>query len=42
VLDAVATRAPRDLQELAEVRGMGPVRIERYGAAMLEALAARD
>jgi hypothetical protein len=38
VLDDVAARAPADLAELAAVRGIGPVKLERYGAALLEVL----
>ena len=34
-------RKPRDLNELGEVQGVGAVKLERYGEAMLEALSRR-
>ena len=34
----IASRKPRDLRELAEVQGIGAVKLERYGEAMLRAL----
>jgi ATP-dependent DNA helicase RecQ len=37
-LREIAGRKPRDLNELATVQGVGAVKLERYGAAMLEAL----
>ncbi len=41
-LREIASRKPRDLRELSEVQGVGAAKLERYGAAMLEALAAAD
>jgi ATP-dependent DNA helicase RecQ len=38
-LRAMAERAPRDRLEMAAVPGIGPVKLERYGAAFLAALA---
>jgi ATP-dependent DNA helicase RecQ len=38
-LREIAARKPRDLHELSEVQGVGAAKLERYGAAMLEALA---
>lgn len=38
-LEAIATLRPRTLVELARVPGIGPKRIERYGEAILDALA---
>ncbi len=35
---AVAAARPTDLDELAEVRGVGPVTLERYGRAILDQL----
>ena len=35
-LDEVCRRMPGDEEELAEVPGMGPARIERYGQDLLE------
>ena len=35
-LDEVCRRLPGDADELAEVPGMGPARIERYGQDLLE------
>lgn len=37
-LREIAQRKPSKLSELAEVQGVGRVKLERYGAAMLEAL----
>jgi ATP-dependent DNA helicase RecQ len=37
-LREIAARKPRNLSELAEVQGVGAVKLERYGKAMLEAL----
>jgi ATP-dependent DNA helicase RecQ len=31
--------APRTIAELAEVPGIGPAKLERYGSELLEALA---
>ena len=39
-LREIAARKPRDLHELSSVQGVGAVKLERYGKAMLEALAA--
>jgi hypothetical protein len=36
VLRELAERAPHDLDALAEVRGIGPVKLERYGAELVE------
>jgi ATP-dependent DNA helicase RecQ len=37
-LREIAERKPRDLAELGRVQGVGAVKLERYGEAMLEAL----
>jgi ATP-dependent DNA helicase RecQ len=37
-LREIAERKPRSLSELAEVQGVGAVKLERYGEAMLTAL----
>ncbi|WP_344699290.1 DNA helicase RecQ [Sphingomonas limnosediminicola] len=37
-LREIAARKPRDLHELGTVQGVGAVKLERYGAAMLDAL----
>jgi ATP-dependent DNA helicase RecQ len=37
-LREIAERKPRNLNELAEVQGVGATKLERYGEAMLEAL----
>jgi ATP-dependent DNA helicase RecQ len=37
-LREIASRKPRDLNELAEVQGVGAVKLERYGQAMLDVL----
>src|SRR6185295_2911632 len=37
-LREIAERKPRDLNELARVQGVGAVKLQRYGAAMLAAL----
>jgi superfamily II DNA helicase RecQ len=39
-LEAIAERGPRTLGELAGVPGVGPAKLERYGADVLAALAA--
>ena len=39
VLRAMAARRPRTPAEMLQVPGVGPVKLERYGAAFLEALA---
>ena len=41
-LREIAARKPRDLDELAEVQGVGAVKLERYGEAMLQALSGGD
>jgi ATP-dependent DNA helicase RecQ len=41
-LREISTRKPRDLHELSKVQGVGAAKLERYGAAMLEALAEAD
>jgi superfamily II DNA helicase RecQ len=38
-LEAIAERAPRTLGELAPVPGVGPAKLERYGADVLAVLA---
>ena len=38
LLEALAAAAPTDPDQLAEVQGMGPKRVERYGEAILAAL----
>ena len=38
-LEAIASRRPREPQHLSAVPGIGPVRIERYGAEIVSALA---
>jgi ATP-dependent DNA helicase RecQ len=42
VLRAMATQRPRTPQEMLRVPGVGPVKLERYGAAFLEALGGAD
>jgi len=37
-LREIAARKPGNLNELAEVQGIGAVKLERYGQAMLDAL----
>ena len=37
-LEAIAERGPRTLAELALVPGVGPAKLERYGADVLAAL----
>ena len=39
-LDELASRRPRSTGELATVRGLGPVKVERYGEELLALLAA--
>jgi len=41
-LREIADRRPRSLHELGEVQGVGAVKLERYGDAMLEALDQAD
>ena len=35
VLREVAANAPRTLAQLVSIHGMGPVKVERYGAAIV-------
>ena len=42
VLEALATQRPATPQELAGIKGMGSYRIERYGAAILAAIAGNE
>ena len=37
-LEEIARRRPRELWELAKVSGVGPTKLERYGAELLQAL----
>ncbi len=37
-LEEIATKAPRSLGELAQVPGVGPAKLERYGRDVLAAL----
>jgi DNA helicase II / ATP-dependent DNA helicase PcrA len=39
-LDALAERAPQSLSELAKCDGIGPTKLDRYGDAIIEVLAA--
>lgn len=39
-LECLAQVQPRDLDELATVKGIGPAKLEKYGAAILETIAA--
>ncbi|MFL6754626.1 MAG: HRDC domain-containing protein, partial [Sphingomicrobium sp.] len=41
-LREIAARKPRDLHELSQVQGVGTVKLERYGTALLEALESAD
>jgi ATP-dependent DNA helicase RecQ len=41
-LREIAARKPRNLSELAEVQGVGAVKLERYGQTMLDALSTSD
>jgi ATP-dependent DNA helicase RecQ len=34
----IAAREPRSLAELAEISGIGPAKLDRYGADVLEVL----
>ena len=38
----VAARKPHNLRELGQVQGVGAVKLERYGEAMLAALSTRE
>ena len=37
-LTAIAERAPSDVAGLARITGVGPAKLERYGAAVLDLL----
>ncbi|MGI8421071.1 MAG: HRDC domain-containing protein [Gaiellaceae bacterium] len=37
-LDAIARSRPATLDKLAEIAGVGPAKLERYGAEVLEQL----
>ncbi|HSO64207.1 MAG TPA: HRDC domain-containing protein, partial [Ornithinibacter sp.] len=37
-LTAIAERVPTDTSQLAGITGVGPAKLERYGAAVLEVL----
>ncbi|KGM15722.1 hypothetical protein N867_06095, partial [Actinotalea fermentans ATCC 43279 = JCM 9966 = DSM 3133] len=39
VLAAIAERKPRSVPELARIRGIGPAKIDRYGASLLAIVA---
>jgi DNA helicase-2/ATP-dependent DNA helicase PcrA len=41
-LRAIADSRPRTLTALGRVKGMGPTKLERYGAEIIEAVAASD
>jgi ATP-dependent DNA helicase RecQ len=41
-LREIAATKPSDLNALGRVQGVGAVKLERYGAAMLEVLKAQD
>jgi len=36
VLRAIAAQQPRTLEALAEIKGIGPVKLERHGTALVE------
>jgi ATP-dependent DNA helicase RecQ len=40
-LAAIAERCPADLESLAQISGIGSVKLERYGAALIELCRAR-
>lgn len=40
-LKGIAAQAPQNLAELAEVKGMGPAKIDSYGAAFVETVSAQ-
>jgi len=42
VLKEIAARRPATLDELAAVKGVGPRKLEQYGAAVLEVIAGRE
>jgi len=42
VLKEIAAQRPTTLNELAAIRGVGPRKLEQYGAAVLEVLAGRE
>lgn len=41
-LERIARQRPRTLEELGAVKGIGPVKLERYGAALLTLVASAD
>jgi len=41
VLEAIAASRPMDDQALAAIRGLGPAKIEHYGAEIVAIVAAR-
>jgi superfamily II DNA helicase RecQ len=41
-LDDLIARRPVDENALLDVTGIGPVKVERYGAAILEIIAANE
>ena len=41
-LAELAVRRPRSLSALQDVRGVGPMKLERYGARFLDAIRAED
>jgi superfamily II DNA helicase RecQ len=42
VLQAIAHAAPADLLALAAIKGIGPAKLDKYGAAFLEAVREAD
>jgi len=42
VLRAIATQCPRTLEALAQVKGVGPAKLDRYGAAVIDLVAAHS
>ena len=41
-LAELAVRSPRSLDAMSRVRGVGPMKLERYGARFLAVLSGRD
>ena len=41
-LTAVAERRPRDLADLAEIPGIGPTKLDRYGSELIAVVAAEE
>ena len=39
-LEEISRRKPRSLEELSEIAGVGPTKLERYGAAIIETVSA--